>query len=158
MAADLNGDAEQTTLTGYNDWANLRFAFQCPQLVEPPLNAPPSHLPRLVRGPSIEDAFRRGVLFPPRAVELQTVAAASGEVALAVLGTDNLDVGDIDTTSLKLQGKRPIRTEIVDVNGDLRLDLVVVFAGADAAPSPGGRPAHLTGSLVNSQLFVGEAP
>jgi hypothetical protein len=145
IAADVSAEGKLTPLTGYDDWANLKF--RSPSFGD--LSGAPGAT-ALRSGPTIAEARRRGMLFPPRAVELAAVAVGTGELAVAVLGAETLDAYAIDADSLKVRAAAPIRVEFTDVNSDARPDLVVVFATRE----PG--PIHLTGRLRNAQRFAGE--
>ena len=105
---------------------------------------------------SIPEAMGKHVLMARRNVEVRDATGAPGELATAILGTDDLDVADIDGSSLKLAGARPVRTSVADIDGDGRPDLVLTFEGEHARQRSGRRPLHLTGWLKNSQAFDAE--
>jgi hypothetical protein len=50
-----------------------------------------------------------------------------GTLSVALLGSDDLDVAEIEPSSLNFHGAKAVRTSIRDVNGDGKPDLVVEF-------------------------------
>jgi len=159
VTADVNSDSAPPTstfttlLTGHADWPNLLLAFQCTAGGSEDAPPPPHTVPREL---TIPEAMGKHVLIARRNVEVQGVTGALSERPIAILGTDDLDVADIDGSSLKLAGARPVRTSVADINGDGRADLVLTFEGEHARRGSGGRPLHLTGWLKSSQAFDAE--
>src|SRR5262249_9173669 len=87
-----------------------------------------------------EMAMKAHVLYPPQKVQIditpgcdeKTISPGrSGEFSIAVLGSDGLDVREVDTASLRFHGASVERTEIRDINGDGRLDLLIAFDQAN---------------------------
>lgn len=157
VTADINSDShfnlDNIFLLGHRDWGSLNFHFQCTANGLDPPGAHPRRQ-REQREPTIPDAIRKHVLFAPRAVEVTMVGAQPGELAVAILGADDLDTTDIDRSSLKLAGATPARTRFGDVNGDGRADLVLTFDVAGPRLFTEAGPRHLRGWLKNSQAFV----
>ena len=166
VVADVNADGTNFLLTGHADWPNVLLPFQCTAAGSQ--NAPP---PGTFHGGglSVDEARRRGVLFPPRVaqievmpgvpVESKTISLSrSAVISVAVFGAERFDVTAIDPTSLKFAGASPLRVETADMNGDGRLDLLLSFDTATLNLSPGAPKATLSGSLDTSQRFTGEAP
>jgi hypothetical protein len=81
------------------------------------------------------------------------VAARSSDITLWLPGTDDLDITEVDITSLKLHGATPVKVSVVDVNGDGRPDLVLTFPTALLKLHPNAKRMTLTGFLKNSQAF-----
>ena len=91
--------------------------------------------------------------------------STDGSINIAIFGTDNFVVRDIDVSSLKLQGKSV--TEIhgkihqKNLNGDGNPDGVVHLSKTDVCNSINGLPAGqlvsvtLTGLMTTGQLFEG---
>jgi predicted DsbA family dithiol-disulfide isomerase len=112
-----------------------------------------------------EMAMQAHVLYPPRPVQIEITPGCPdktlspgrrGEFSVALLGSDDLDVREIETPSLRFHGASSVRTELSDINGDGKLDLVVVFEMAGVRLNPQAKTARLTGWLKNSQAFIGE--
>jgi hypothetical protein len=109
-------------------------------------------------------AMRAHVLYPPRPVQIDITPECPdktltpgrrGEFSVALLGADDLDVRQIETSSLRFHGATAIRTDLSDVNSDGKLDLLVVFDQANVRLNPQAKAARLTGWLKNSQVFIG---
>jgi hypothetical protein len=76
-----------------------------------------------------------------------------------LFGTDDLDVSQIDISSLKLHGVAPATVTEADVNGDGRPDLVLTFPASTVKQKlhPNAKRMTLTGFMKNSQAFWGHA-
>jgi hypothetical protein len=88
---------------------------------------------------------------------------AKGVVPVAILGSDSLDVDDVDVSSLTFAGStpRPRGNGTVgayeDVNGDMYTDLVVHFYTQGITDLPvGSMTATVEGKLANGALIYGE--
>src|SRR5262249_37056748 len=79
-----------------------------------------------------------------------------GTVRVAVLGSNNFDVSQIDASSLKLHGASALNVATKDVNSDGKPDLVATFDTSQLRLHPRATVARLTGWLRNGQSFVGE--
>ena len=154
-----------TTLTGYADWPNLLLGFQC--TMHGSANGPPPAEALSSKELSIPEAARKHILLPRRSVEVEVQrgklgqAASQGQphdVVVTILGADDLDVGSIEHSSLKLAGASPLRLEERDVNGDGRPDLVATFDVSRLKLHPRADADRLTGWLKNSQAFVASVP
>lgn len=86
---------------------------------------------------------------------------SQGQLPVAVLGSAEVNVGQIDIASLKLAGLTPIRYEVTDVQGDGYADLVLHFRDQDVARVLAGVTdgevvgLELTGVLRDSTLLKG---
>jgi autotransporter translocation and assembly factor TamB len=80
----------------------------------------------------------------------------TGPIQVALLGNQNLDVNQVDTTSLRLHGAHALNTVIGDVDGDGQSDLLVTFDMARMKLGPQTAKLRLTGWLKNSQAFFAE--
>jgi len=83
-------------------------------------------------------------------------AGQPGTVRVAVLGADNLDVREVEPSSLDLHGAKPLSISFDDVNGDGKLDLVAIFNTSQLKLHPRATVARLTGWLKSEQAFSGE--
>lgn len=172
LTADINADGAPpptptltTLLTGHADWPNLQLGFQC--TARGSENAPPPPDGLSAKELSIPDAARKHVLLARRSVEVDVRRAKPGETAfrsgppevvVTILGADDLDVGSIEHSSLRLAGSTPRRLEHRDVNGDGRADLVATFDESRLKRHPQANADRLTGWLRNSQAFAATVP
>ncbi len=156
---------------GHVDWGPaqgqsiFRYTFQCTSFFADGLGVAP--LESLSSNElTAQMAKEAHVLYPTRPVNIEitpgredkTIAPGRrGELSVALLGSSNLDVRGIEPTSLRFHGSSPVRTELTDLNGDGKLDLLIVFDQAGVRLSAQAKTARLTGWLKNSQAFVGEA-
>lgn len=89
-------------------------------------------------------------------------AASKGRTPVAILATEDLDVTDIDVSSITLSGVGPpVRSSVDDdVNGDGRPDLVMHFETQDLASAglldDDGRILVITGYLSDHTPIIGE--
>ena len=116
---------------------------------------------------SFESARQNHMLHPRRFVsisispgcssEVKAVAAGRpGSVRVAVLGTDDFDVSQIEVSSLDLHGAKAVGTFTQDVNGDGKPDLVSIFDSSAIGIRPQATVARLTGWLEDGRGFIGE--
>jgi 6-phosphogluconolactonase (cycloisomerase 2 family) len=91
----------------------------------------------------------------PNAINLRS----GGVVAVAVLGSDSLDVSDIRTESLRFgpwsAGPTPRGTQVKDVDGDGLPDLVAHFRTRETGLDCRDREATLQGELVTGRAIAG---
>jgi hypothetical protein len=80
-----------------------------------------------------------------------------GTAQLALLGSTNFDVNQVELSSLSLHGAHPVTISVEDVNNDGIPDLLLEFHMADAQLSARATRLRLSGWLKNSRAFVGEA-
>ncbi|HTQ85575.1 MAG TPA: choice-of-anchor D domain-containing protein [Candidatus Solibacter sp.] len=124
---------------------------------------PPTSGPEL----SLDEAQQRHALHAPinaairvspscAQAEKPVAPGTKGLLNLAILGTPNLEVNEIDPTSLRMHGASPVRTQILDVDGDGRPDLVATFEMSAIRLHPSAKRIRLSGWLKNSRLFFGE--
>lgn len=85
-----------------------------------------------------------------------------GVVPVAILGSDSLDIANIDQLSLafggldvRIRGKKGALCSGEYSNGDAYLDLVCKFEDDAGAWSPGSEDATLTGTLLDGSEFEG---
>jgi hypothetical protein len=106
------------------------------------------------------------VLYPPRSVEIhirpgcQSISkpvarGQTGPMTVVVFGEDDLDVNEIELSSVKFVGVPLVSASISDVNLDGKPDLIAVFDMAGMKLHPGATSARVTGWLKNSQIFAG---
>jgi hypothetical protein len=114
---------------------------------------------------STEMAMQAHVALPIRPVDIDITPGSSekiispgsaGEFSVALLGSDDLNVTEVDQSSLRFHGTTPVRVEMRDINGDGKLDLVVFFDQGSVRLHPLAKKARLTGWLKSSQAFIGE--
>ena len=87
-----------------------------------------------------------------------------GVIPVAILGSQYLDVKDINQNSVSLEGmaiksvgkKNKLLAHYEDVNGDAILDLVVQIKDTDGTFTVSDTTATLTGSLIDGTPFEGE--
>jgi hypothetical protein len=116
---------------------------------------------------SFEWARQHHLLHPPRFVSISVnpgcsadvkpvVAGQVGKVHVALLGTANFDVTQVDTSSLTLHGAKALSVVTGDVNHDGIPDLVATFDSSEVKLHPQATVARLTGWTKNGQSFSGE--
>ena len=155
-----------TKLTGHTDWGPSFIAampFQCTEWGNADGAVSLEHVTTGELTPQM--AARQHVLYQPKSlrvqsdteppIELQTKAHPSTR-AVTILGSEDLDVSEIDQTSLRVAGLPPLSVSMRDVDGDGRPDLVVKF---DMSKLPLARAGNVRviGWLKNSQVFAGDA-
>src|SRR5262249_28243948 len=88
----------------------------------------PDHRPKL-RELSFKEAMDRHILVAPRSVQMSVqplcalplkpiAPAQGGSVTVALFGASDLDVAQIEQSSLSLRGANPTSTTVTDLNGD----------------------------------------
>jgi hypothetical protein len=148
-------------LQGHDDWADLSALQERPLTGHSWKSSPARERREL----TLEEAKARHILHPPRPVTVLAPSACSSSafgakpsfITLHLLGADDLDVSQIDISSLKLHGVAPATVSVVDINGDGRPDLVLAFPTALMKLHPNAKRMTLTGFLKNSQAFWGHA-
>ena len=174
------------TLNGHTDWGPapgqsiFNYTFQCTPLYADPAvkaqllgqNVPaqlltqtlPAH-PLAQNELTAEMAEQMHVLYPilPIKIAIQPGCALKaiapgqiGTVKVALLGSGDFDVSEVELTSLKFHGAKPVNTVIKDMNGDGIPDLLLEFSAFDVRLSRSATRAHLAGWLKSGQAFVGE--
>ena len=81
-----------------------------------------------------------------------------GLVPVAILGSDDFDVMDVDVNSVTFgpDGAAPVHGgHFEDVNGDGLTDLVVHFVQKETGLSPGDTEADLNGATLDGTEFCG---
>ena len=76
-------------------------------------------------------------------------------MSVVIHGAKDLDVSDIEQSSLSFHGAKPQSLEMKDVNADGKADLVMVFRRAEARLSVHAKYVQVKGWLKNSQVFTG---
>jgi FG-GAP repeat len=148
-------------LKGHDDWADLSALQERPLTVHSWKSSQRPERHEL----TLDEAKARHILHPPRPVTVlapsacssSALAARPSTITLHLLGADDLDVSEIDISSLKLHGVAPETVSVVDVDGDGRPDLVLTFPTAFMKLHPNAKRVTLTGFLKNSQSFWGHA-
>jgi hypothetical protein len=163
---DHSGSVVHTQLTGHTDWGPSFIAAMPFQCTEWGSADGATFLEHVTTGElTPEMAMRAHVLYPPRPVRIEITPGRpdkmiapgrAGEFAVALLGSADFDVREIELSSLRFHGAVPLRAELRDINGDGQLDLAVFFDQANVKLPPQAHKAHITGWLKNSQVFVGE--
>ena len=163
MVACPSGVTE--TLVGHDDWQYVRAALAIgdirpKEFAVAPVNAKAS--PEL----TADMAQEHHVLYPLRSVEIDirpgcqwvskpVAPGQKGVVTVVVSGEDDLDVNEIEQSSIKFVGAPLVSASISDVNLDGKPDLIAVFDMAGIKLQRGATSARVTGWLKNSQIFVG---
>jgi len=148
---------------GHNDWAALAAIQESGHHRHSWNSTPDSQHPHEL---TFEEAEARHIVLPPRPVSVQAQLPCSSSpsngttassITLQLLGTDELDVSQINVDSLKLHGVSPEKVSMADVNGDGRLDLVLTFLASVVKQKlhPNAKRMILTGFMKNSQAFWG---
>jgi hypothetical protein len=83
-------------------------------------------------------------------------AIPAGQIRVVIHGAKDLDVTEIEQSSLTFHGAKPLSVEMKDVDGDGLPDLVIYFKRSDSRLSPNAKRATVKGWLKNSQIFSGE--
>jgi hypothetical protein len=119
VAADINGDGAQTTLTGYNDWANINFkggaigqAGAAPAL---PMLTPNDDVLTPEVASHILSAAPVPVDIKPGTCPNPVNPKANGVLPVAIAGTGDAPASQIDPSSVRLAGVPPLRSTIEDV-------------------------------------------
>jgi len=172
----MHTTADWTQVNG--QFVHFNFQFQCtagfqndlPGSTTPLLSQPTAMTASTFAAPnevSFEWAREHHLLHPPRFVTISVSPGASSEVKpvaagqpgtlrVALPGTDNFDVCEVEPSSLDLHGAKPLSISLEDVNGDGKLDLVAIFDMANVRLNMQAKTARLTGWLKCSQAFIGE--
>ncbi len=110
----------------------------------------------------VVDGLQVGVDVKPRSDIGRLNLHGRGVVPVAVLGSEEFDVHDIDPATLAFEGAsaKPKGQSgkiggFADVNGDSVLDLVVRFPVDELALAPGTKVVELTGRLTDGREFFG---
>lgn len=163
VQADIDNDNNMATtaLQTAVDWGNLNFKFQCSTAFATDSAA---GAPSVTAEPGLKELRERHVLCLPANVSISIRPGCSqarkpiapgefGKVTVALLGSDDLDVNQVEPSSLNFHGARPLRTSIRDVNGDGKPDLVAEFETRGLHLHPDATKGTLTGWLKNSRAF-----
>jgi len=84
------------------------------------------------------------------------MAGPMGRVRVALLGADNFEVTEVETSSLAFHGAKALNVVTEDVNHDGIPDLVATFDSSEVKLHPHATVARLTGWTKNDQSFSGE--
>ncbi len=126
------------------------------------LASPPSPLqarePVLQEGElTFQEAFARHIIYPQRKVAIRAITSSLYHtVTVTLLGSDDLNVNDVESSSLRFGGAPPMQMETQDINGDGKPDLILTFDQATLKLNPRTNSAFLSGWLQNSQEIVAE--
>ena len=156
-------------LKGHADWGpagqnSFTYQFQCTAYGGPQGDGA-SAAPFLQHEMSTQMAVQAHFALPLRSIRIavrpgcssKTIAPGQpGTVSVALLGSDDFDVSEVDPASLGFHGAKLLGATVGDIDGDGKPDLVAVFEMQGVRLHPGATLATLSGWLKNSQLFVGE--
>jgi hypothetical protein len=110
-------------------------------------------------------AIQAHVALPPRSVKIairpgcpgKVVAPGQpGTVSVALFGSNDLDVAEVDAASLEFHGAQLVGSMIQDIDGDGKPDLLATFEMRKMKLHASATLARLSGWLKNSQVFIGE--
>jgi len=170
ISADISANGILSTLTGYRDWDGLLYKFQCsPDGTDglengASVGSVPNTSPLQAGEPALQDgeltfneAFARHIIYPQRKVAIRSITSSLYHtVTVTVLGSDDLNVNDVESSSLRFGGASPMQMEMQDINGDGKPDLILTFDQAILKLNPRTSSAFLSGWLKNSQEIVAE--
>jgi hypothetical protein len=157
-------------LKGHVDWGpagqnQFTYKFQCTPFGGPTGDGP-SAIGRVVQNElSSQIAMdmhlaqpigRVGIIVRPGCSTKAIASGQLGTVQVAVVGSQDLNVKDIDMSSLRFHGGRALSFTVRDVNQDGVPDLLLEFQTAEIHLSSRATRARLSGWLKNSRAFVGE--
>ncbi len=157
-------------LKGYADWApggrnTFTYKFQCTPFGGPQGDGASMAL-FVQHEMSTSMAMQAHVALPPRSVKIAIRPGCSGKVvapgqadtvSVALLGSNDFDVGEVESASLEFHGAQLVGFMIQDIDGDGKPDLLATFEMRKMKLHPSATSARLSGWLKNSQLFIGEA-
>jgi len=167
ISTDISANGFLTALTGWSDWDHLNYKFQCSVdgLADGPAVGSVANTSPLQAGePAIQDgeltfqeAFARHIIYPQRKVAIRLITSSLYHtVTVTLLGSDDLNVNDVESSSLRFGGAPPMRMEMQETNGDGKPDLILTFDQAILKLNPRTNSAFLSGWLKNSQEIVAE--
>ena len=106
---------------------------------------------------TLQEAFARHIIYPQRRVAIRAITSSLYHtVTVTLLGSDDLNVNDAESSSLRFGGAPPMQMETQDINGDGKPDLILTFDQAILHLNPRKNSAFLSGWLKNSQEIVAE--
>ena len=170
ISADISANGILSTLFGHRDWDDLLYRFQCSTDGRDGLEggglmggvAAASQAQGSEPAPqdgelTFQEAFARHIIYPQRRVAIRSITSSLYHtVTVTLLGSDDLNVKDVESSSLRFGGAPPRQMETQDVNGDGKPHLVLTFDQAILKLNPGTKSAFLSGWLKNSQGIVAE--
>ena len=170
ISADISASGSLTQLLGHRDWDDLLYRFQCSTDGRDGLEggglmggvAAASQAqgsePALQDGElTLQEAFARHIIYPQRRVAIRAITSSLYHtVTVTLLGSDDLDVNEVESSSLRFGGASPMQMEMQDTNGDGKPDLILTFDQAILKLNPRTNAAFLSGWLQNSQEIVAE--
>jgi len=175
VVADVSASGGINALSGWNDWQSLKYDFQCSTDFLDPVSAsqgtaavPALTRPTVAMEPELTfaEASKRHLIYPQRNVNVSIrpgcwesskplAPGQPGAITVALLGESDLDVSEVERSSLRFGGEQPIQVSTADVNHDGYPDLVLTFEMAKVKLSNDDSVAWLSGWLKNSQELVG---
>jgi len=116
---------------------------------------------------SMDEAREKHVLHTPERVPMtvspgcalpeKPVAPGNpGQISVAILGSPQLDVSQIEPSSLRMHRAAATGTRIADVNGDGIPDLLATFDLFSMRLNPAATHARVTGWMKDSRAIFGE--
>ncbi len=175
VCGDINGDGRHGILYGFDDWrrsspfpgatrVGLRLDFEC-NSGNWATGIGTHQQSAFVAEPTWQEFMDQGFLYRFKHVSIDIRPGCSTNtidrnipslVPVAVLGSPQFGVTEIDDSSLNFAGAPARQLAFEDVDGDGWLDLVAQFDTADLRQLDGdATSASLTGRLFSSQRFGG---
>jgi hypothetical protein len=168
-ACDPNAVGYFPVLAGNQDWSTsgpirFTFKFQCTPYGGPNGDGASSSV-GLVNEIGTKEVLDAHAMYPVRSAKIVirpgcqsplVAAGRSGTIEVALLGSADFDIRDVDATSLRFHHAQPIGSRVVDIDHDGRLDLVLLFDTSRIKLHPRATRGLLRGWLKSSQVFVGD--
>src|SRR5207247_427394 len=114
-----------TQLLGHRDWDDFLYKFQCSTDGRDGFEGGASVAAAAIqdREPAIQDgeltfqeAFARHIIYPQRKVAIRSsTSSLYHTVTVTLLGSDDLNVNDVESSSLHFGGAPPMQMEMQDV-------------------------------------------
>jgi len=163
-------------LAGHADWPDtsgipFNYRFQCTSPSGPAGDGvrmnPGAFAQRWQHEWNADMAVREHFAYPVRSERMRVLPGASlkpyvadqqGSLRLALFGSADFRVAEVDRASLRFHGAHPTTDAIVDIDQDGFPDLVLEFAFGHLHLSNHATRVRLTGSLSSSQDFFAEGP
>jgi hypothetical protein len=163
IAVNINGDGMISVLTGFNDWANLKFDFQNTMDFEDGDHSSSTTLIEMDFATHLQIPAVVTIDITPRAfpniINITRDPNRIEVISVAILTTATFDATTtVDRTTVRF-GKTgteaaPVQIAVVDANGDGALDLVLHFRTQDTGLQCGDTSALLTGETVDGETIL----
>jgi len=117
---------------------------------------------------TFQEAFAQRIIYPQKKVGISVLDDSSRPnrsttlsqyhtMTVTLLGSDDLNVKEVETSSLRFGGAPPMQIQMQDINGDGKPDLTLTFDQAIMKLNPRTNSAFLSGWLKNSQEIVAQS-